>query len=103
MLSDNMMNCFLDMITIFVHLVWFRLIMVSITCASLINNSLLILKVYDSPQFTPTLRVIIVLCGLYSFADLHADDVNFGLTVLQHLLGRLQHLLILSEIDIMSD
>lgn len=42
-----------------------------------------------------TLCVIIVLSGLHSLADLHADDVNLGLTVLQHLLGCLQHLLIL--------
>lgn len=42
-----------------------------------------------------TLCVISVLGGLHSLANLHADDVDFGLTVLQHLLGRLEHLLIL--------
>ncbi len=46
-------------------------------------------------QIKLTLRVVIVLSGLHSLADLHADDVNFGFTILQHLLGRLQHLLIL--------
>lgn len=45
----------------------------------------------------PTLCVVILLRGLHSLANLHADDVDFGLTVLQHLLGRLQHLLILNE------
>lgn len=48
-----------------------------------------------SQQIKLTLWVVIVLSRLHSLADLHADDINFGLTVLQHLLGRLQHLLIL--------
>lgn len=44
---------------------------------------------------TLTLGVIIVLSGLHSFADLHANDVNLGLAVLQHLQCRLEHLFIL--------
>lgn len=35
------------------------------------------------------------LAGLQRPAELHADDVNFGLTVLQHLLGRQQQLPVL--------
>lgn len=46
---------------------------------------------------TLTLCVIVVLGGLHSLADLHANDVNFGLAVLQHLQSRLEHLLILRE------
>lgn len=38
-----------------------------------------------------------MLSGLHSLADLHADDVDFGLAVLQHLQSRLEHLLVLRE------
>lgn len=51
---------------------------------------------------TLTLCVIVVLGGLHSFADLHANDVNFGLAVLQHLQSRLEHLLILREGETMK-
>lgn len=44
-----------------------------------------------------TLRVGRVLCGLLGFVDLHADDVDLGLAVLQHLLCGLQQLFVLSE------
>lgn len=46
---------------------------------------------------TLTLCVIALLVGLHGLTDLHANDVNFSFTVLQHLLGRLKHFLILIE------
>lgn len=42
-----------------------------------------------------TLVVLRLLCGLHGLSDLHADDVNLGLAVLQHLLSRLEKLLVL--------
>lgn len=44
---------------------------------------------------TLTLCVIVVLGGLHGFTNLHADDVDLGLAVLQHLQRRLEHLLVL--------
>lgn len=44
-----------------------------------------------------TLCVVALLVGLHGLADLHANDVDFGFTVLQHLLGRLKHFLILQQ------
>lgn len=40
-------------------------------------------------------RLALQLAGLQCPAELHADDVNLGLTVLQHLLGRQQQLPVL--------
>ena len=40
-------------------------------------------------------RLALQLAGLQRPAELHADDVNLGLTVLQHLLGRQQQLPVL--------
>lgn len=42
-----------------------------------------------------TLVVLRLLCGLHGLSDLHADDVNLRLAVLQHLLSRLEKLLVL--------
>lgn len=48
-------------------------------------------------QLRLTLWVVAVLGGLNRLPDLHSDDVDFRFAVLQHLLGRLQHLLILGQ------
>lgn len=42
-----------------------------------------------------TLVVLRLLCSLHGLSDLHADDVDLGLAVLQHLLSRLEKLLVL--------
>lgn len=42
-----------------------------------------------------TLVVFRLLCSLHGLSDLHSDDVDLGLAVLQHLLSRLEKLLIL--------
>ena len=42
-----------------------------------------------------TLVVLRLLRGLHGLSDLHADDVDLGLAVLQHLLSRLEELLVL--------
>lgn len=42
-----------------------------------------------------TLVVLRLLCGLHGLPDLHADDVDLCLAVLQHLLSRLEKLLVL--------
>lgn len=44
-----------------------------------------------------TLAVLRLLRGLHGLSDLHADDINLRLAVLQHLLGRLEKLLVLQE------
>ena len=44
-----------------------------------------------------TLVVLGLLRGLHGLPDLHADDVDLGLAVLQHLLSRLEKLLVLRE------
>lgn len=44
-----------------------------------------------------TLVVLRLLRGLHGLPDLHADDVDFRLAVLQHLLGRLEELLVLGR------
>lgn len=44
-----------------------------------------------------TLIVLGLLCGLHSLSDLHADDVNLCLAVLQHLLSCLEKLLVLKR------
>ena len=51
-----------------------------------------------------TLVVLRLLCGLHGLSDLHADDVDLGLAVLQHLLSRLEKLLVLwKDIKIRGD
>lgn len=42
-----------------------------------------------------TLVVLRLLRGLHCLSDLHADDVDLCLAVLQHLLSRLEKLLVL--------
>lgn len=42
-----------------------------------------------------TLVVLRLLRGLHGLSDLHADDVNLCLAVLQHLLSRLEKLFVL--------
>lgn len=42
-----------------------------------------------------TLVVLRLLRGLHGLSDLHADDVDLCLAVLQHLLSRLEKLLVL--------
>lgn len=42
-----------------------------------------------------TLVVLRLLRGLHGLSDLHADDVDLCLAVLQHLLSRLEELLVL--------
>lgn len=42
-----------------------------------------------------TLVVLRLLRGLHGLSDLHADDVDLRLAVLQHLLSRLEKLLVL--------
>lgn len=44
-----------------------------------------------------TLVVLGLLCGLHGLSDLHTDDVNLCLAVLQHLLSRLEELLVLER------
>lgn len=44
-----------------------------------------------------TLIVLGLLRGLHGFSDLHADDVNLCLAVLQHLLCCLEKLLVLKR------
>lgn len=41
--------------------------------------------------------VIGLLGGLHGLSDLHPDDVDFGFAVLQHLLSRLEELLVLQN------
>lgn len=41
------------------------------------------------------MAVLRLLRGLHGLADLHADDVDLRLAVLQHLLSRLEQLLVL--------
>ena len=50
-----------------------------------------------------TLDIFSLLSGLHGLADLHADDVDLGLAVLQHLLGRLMHLLVLQATPYSED
>lgn len=44
-----------------------------------------------------TLIVLGLLRGLHGLSDLHADDVDLCLAVLQHLLGCLEKLLVLKR------
>lgn len=44
-----------------------------------------------------TLIVLRLLRGLHGLSDLHADDVNLCLAVLQHLLSCLEKLLVLKR------
>lgn len=49
-----------------------------------------------------TLVVLGLLRGLHGFSDLHADDVDLGLAVLQHLLSRLEKFLVLQKYEWVS-
>lgn len=45
-----------------------------------------------------TLIVLRLLCGLHGLSDLHADDVDLCLAVLQHLLSGLKKLFVLRSV-----
>lgn len=45
-----------------------------------------------------TLVVLGLFCGLHGLPDLHPDNVDLGLAVLQHLLSGLEKLLVLMKI-----
>lgn len=49
----------------------------------------------DNKKIKHTMVVLGLLCGLHGLSDLHADDVNLCLAVLQHLFRCLEKLLVL--------
>lgn len=54
-------------------------------------------KIRESKGGVSTLVVLGLLRGLHGLSDLHTDDVNLCLAVLQHLLSRLEQLLVLQR------